>query len=234
MNPNNVLANLSRGVVVTQSTCPVPVVVAANQNTVETQVCTPPQVSTIDISCLNSTSSNEVEFTFTNNTGANQVVWFSSLFGGQGQAADFGKSAGAVDFPAFIGTGPGPGPQANGGQDLARFNLTLIGAGPVIVSKIEILVSTSGAQRNQRLFMDNNDITRDECTPSKLAGICDACPNNDNTDQFTVRFNGPFGLGGNQSLGYTVLDGEEVTMRFTIIGQTIYSFAPVGNGTASC
>lgn len=240
MNPTNnngsLLGNLANGFMPTNTSgsCSTPVVVVSQpqSNASVEKVFSPPTTNAINVSDLANQITSDIEFNFTNNTGAAQTVYFSSIFGQQGQATDnFGTPA-AVDFPAFHGD---PllvgGSQESGGSALANYIQTLISNGPQVISKVTVQ-TTDATQRNVKLQVivsqTNNTAP---LVKSMLPGVCDTCANNNNSNLFTVTFNGPFGVGGPTSLGYTVNNGISVTVRLSVAGTVVNNFVatPVTN-----
>lgn len=242
MNPtgNDLLGNLANGV----QTCSVPAtldpsVVAALANAVTTQrsivkTGNPVVTNAIDLGTLNSANLNQWESTFTNNTGATARLVFSTLFGQNGQPADYGITDADVDLPAMHGSdNNGNGGQENGGAS-KRTYLNFIRANvSEIISLLEVETSATGSQQRQNLQLMTNDVTGNSCANNRLVPFCSACNNNNNSDTFVASFKCPLPLGRGYSFLYPVLDGQTVTMRITTAGLPVDSYETIG-GACGC
>lgn len=229
------LSSLANGYV--EKSCPTPLsaevlnalAASVSQTKKVTQISTPVVAKTIDLASFAAGTENEPEFTFTNNSGVTVVYWFSALYNTPGSANDFGiDGESAVDYPAAQGSGNAI---ENGGSDLRAFNKKVLAVGGFIVSRIQIVASSTGTQKNQRLIINTNNVAGDACTGRVLAPLCDTCNTNGDSDQFTANFAGPIGVGAMSSFGYPVLTGQTVTVRVNIIGQAVNQFSAIGNGT---
>jgi len=239
MNPVVTLDELASGVTSCERIQPLdPSVLEALKAAVTTQrtvttVSQPVNAKTIDNTTLGGGVENQTEFTFTNNTAVTVIYWFTALFNETGDPADF-RIAGnsAVDFPAAQGSGVHP---EGGGSDLRVFNKKAIAnPGGYIVGMVEVTVSTAGSQRNQQLVVNTQDISQDQCNSRRLPPLCDACPNNDNSDTMVLRFKCPLAVGGNMSFGYPVLAGESVTVRVTSIGEGVGQYKTLASAGCGC
>lgn len=234
MNPVVTLDDLANGVSSCERVMPLdPAVINALVASVQTQktvntISNPVVAKTIDNTTLGGGIENQTEFTFTNNTGVDITYWFTGLFNQPGDATDFGIAGNsAFDYPAASGSGPHP---ENGGSDLRVFNKKVIATGGFIVGLVEVTTSNTGTQKQQNLKVITENVANDPCAARRLAPICDACNNNANSETFTVRFKCPLAVGGEMSFGYTVEDGETVTVRVSSIGEAVNQYKTLGQG----
>lgn len=234
MNPVVTLDDLANGVSSCTTVQPLdPSVIAALSAAVTTQkqvnsISSPVNAKTIDNTTLGGGIENQTEFTFTNQTGVDIVYWFTGLFNNPGDATDFGIAGNsAFDFPAASGSGTHP---ENGGSDLRVFNKKVIATGGYIVGKVEVTTSNTGNQKNQNLQVITENVANDPCSAKRLAPLCDACNNNNNSDTFVATFRCPLAVGGNMSFGYTVLNGQTVTARISSIGEAVSQYKTLGQG----
>lgn len=236
MNPNDVLNNLSQGVVTVN--CPAPldpavlnalVASTQSQRTVTT-IAAPTKTSTVDLSNLVAGTDNRPQFTFDNASGVPATYWFSPYLRVAGDATAFNAPGNSAnDFPAAGGSGAN---HDNGGSDLYAFNTkSYTNPGGFVIGKIQMTVAIASAtQQRQPLLIFNTNVQNDPCTARAVAPTCDTCNNNAASTTFTATFNGPFGVGGNSSVGYIVQDGQSVTAELWVIGQGVGQYTGLGNG----
>lgn len=232
----DVLNGLANGVVT--SACPMPIdpaILAALAASVQAQrtvttIAAPTKTSTIDLANLVAGTDNRPQFTFDNASGVPATYWFSPYLRTAGDAIAFGAPGNSADdLPAAGGSGP---IHDNGGSDKYAFNTkAYTNPGGFVIGKVQITTSIVGTQQRQPLLIFNTNVQNDPCTARSVAPICDACNNNNNSTTFTANFNGPFGVGGNSSIGYVVQDGQSVTVELWVIGQGVGQYTGLGNGT---
>lgn len=218
MNDQNTLQALEQGFVsktegVKDKATLIAAVATTNGNTTVTQIGKPVDFSNINMQNLVDNNDNVIEFTFVNGTGADQIVYFSSLFGLPGDHEAFGLPASAVDFATFKETSTDY--QANAGQ-VKGFN-SRIKIMPVIIKSFTIQ-TTDLQQSNQKLIVGYLTKTLTKMETSRIPTLCDACYNN-NANAYTKEFQGPFGVGGSNYIGYRVRNGVTVMVRIELVGE---------------
>jgi len=218
MNDQNTLSALEQGFVTRQGAVQdkatlIAAVATTNAPATVTQIGKPVDFSNINMQGLVDNNDNVIEFNFDNQTGANQIVYFSSLFGLPGEHEGFNLPASAVDFASFLETTTDY--QSNAGQ-VKGFN-SRAKAMPVIIKNFTIQTDDLN-QSNQKLIVGFLTKTLTKMESSKIPSLCDACYNN-NDNAFTKEFQGPFGVGMSNYIGYRVLVGKQVMVRIELVGE---------------
>lgn len=179
-----------------------------------TQIGKPTDFSNINMQGLVENNDNVIEFNFDNQTGAAQIVYLSALFGQPGEHEGFNLPASAVDFASFLETSTDY--QSNAGA-VKGFN-SRAAKMPVIIKNVTIQTSDL-AQSNQKLIVGYITKVLTKMESGKIPSLCDACYNN-NDNAYTKEFNGPFGVGQSNYIGYRILNDQQVYMRIELVGES--------------
>ncbi len=218
MNDQNTLAALEQGFAtkpgnVQDKATLIAAVATTNAPSQVTQIGKPVDFSNINMENLVDNNDNVIEFNFDNQTGATQIVYLSALFGLPGEHEGFNLPASAVDFASFLETSTDY--QSNAGA-VKGFN-SRASKMPVIIKSITIQTDDL-AQSNRKLIVGYITKTLTKMESGKIPSLCDACYNN-NDNAYTKEFQGPFGVGMANYVGYSILNNKQVYMRIELVGE---------------